>query len=122
MVTPAIFSKSITARSERPISRWISTDRPSTLFAEVARCLRVSVEYGSIEYSALSQPFGGSRAFIHVGTRFSAVAAHMTFVFPKDTKTDPVALGAKFGSNLISRSWSTSRPSGRICKFSLSIV
>jgi hypothetical protein len=45
-----------TARSARPIRRWISTERPSTAPAR-SRDLRVCVELGSIEYSDVSQPW-----------------------------------------------------------------
>ena len=81
--------------------------------AETGRCLRVSVEYGSIEYSALSQPFGGTSEFIHAGTRLSTVAAHITFVLPKDTSAEPVAFGAMPGSNFISRNSAGVLPSNR---------
>ena len=43
-------------RIERPISRWISTVRPSGRPLETSRCLRSPVEAGSIPYSAVSQP------------------------------------------------------------------
>ena len=42
-------------RRLRPMSRWISTLRPST-FPALSRALRVFVEPGSIPYSAVSQP------------------------------------------------------------------
>ena len=49
-------SKSHTARSARPISRWISTVRPSGRPRETPRCVRSPVEAGSSEYSAVIQP------------------------------------------------------------------
>ena len=49
-------SKSQTARSARPIRRWISTVRPSGRPRDTARCVRSPVEAGSIEYSAVIQP------------------------------------------------------------------
>ena len=45
-------ARSTAARSERPISRWISLPRPPG-----SRLLRVCVERGSIAYSAVSQPW-----------------------------------------------------------------
>src|SRR5919204_350016 len=47
-------SKSVTARSERPISRWISTVRPPCFPREASRSVRSPVEAGSREYSAVS--------------------------------------------------------------------
>ena len=44
--------RSTAARSERPISRWISLPRPPG-----SRLLRVCVERGSIAYSAVNQPW-----------------------------------------------------------------
>lgn len=41
------------------------------------------------------------------------VAQQMTRVFPKETRTDPVALGATFGMKEIGRSSGILRPSGR---------
>ena len=50
-------SRSITARSERPIRRWISTVRPSGRPAgRVARLAARRSSAGSIPYSAVSQP------------------------------------------------------------------
>src|SRR5260221_526344 len=49
--------KSTTTRSERPISRWISTPRPSCLPREMSRALRSPVEAGSIADSAGAHPF-----------------------------------------------------------------
>ena len=73
-------SKSQTARSARPISRWISTVRPSGRPRETARCVRSPVEAGSIEYSAVIQP----RPFPYSqrGTPSSIVAVQRTSVFP----------------------------------------
>ncbi len=49
-------SKSITARSERPISRWISIVRPPCFPREASRSVRSPVDAGRSEYSAVSQP------------------------------------------------------------------
>ena len=39
-----IFSRLMAARIERPISRWISCERPSILPLAMSRCLRARVE------------------------------------------------------------------------------
>ena len=93
--------------------RWISTVRPSILPREMSRDFRSSVEYGSIEYSAVSQPPGTFCCFIQVGTPGSMVAAQMTRVAPKETRTEPVACGAMPASKEIGRSWLGLRPSSR---------
>src|SRR6266480_3188001 len=48
--------KSVTARIERPISRWISTVRPPCFPRDASRSVRSPVDAGSSEYSAVSQP------------------------------------------------------------------
>ena len=55
--------KSTTPRSERPISRWISTPRPSCLPRLMSRAFRSPVEAGTIETLPLNQ----SVAAISVG-------------------------------------------------------
>jgi hypothetical protein len=69
--------RSITPRSEREINRWISIERPSTEPMR-SRDLRCSVDDGSIEYSAVSQPL--PRPWRNAGTPSSAIAVHSTFV------------------------------------------
>ena len=71
-----------TARSDRPMSRWISCVRPDTL-----RWMRSGLEPGSIEYSAVTQPVPRPR--IHRGTSSSTDAVHSTLVRPKLTSTEP---------------------------------
>ena len=71
---------SATARSARPISRWISTVRPFCFPALASRWLRSPVEAGSIEYSAVSQPRPESRS--QRGTPSSSDAVQSTRVFP----------------------------------------
>ena len=44
------------ARSERPMSRWISTVRPLCLPFAASRSMRSGDAPGSIEYSAVTQP------------------------------------------------------------------
>ncbi len=97
-------SRSITARSARPISRWISTPRPSCLPLDTSRGLRPSVEYGSIEYSAVIQPPVTPCSFIQRGTEFSTEAAQITRVFPAAISTDPAACGAMPGWKVKGRS------------------
>jgi hypothetical protein len=46
----------MTERSARPMSRWISEERPSSWPRETSRCLRESVAYGSMLYSADGVP------------------------------------------------------------------
>ncbi len=98
--------RSTTARSERPISRWISDERPSSRPAEMSRCLRSIVEYGSMLYSAVSQPPPTFWYFIHRGTSSCTVAAQMTRVLPNETRVDPVAWGAIPDWKVMGRSWS----------------
>src|SRR6476661_3642656 len=79
----------------------------------ISRGLRGCVEYGSIEYSAVSQPPVTPCSFIHRGTVSSIVTAQITRVLPMETKTDPLACGATFNSKLIGRIPSGARPSLR---------
>jgi hypothetical protein len=85
-VRSVIREKSTTPRSARPMSRWISTDRPSSRPVR-SRCLRSLVAPGSIEYSAVSQP----RPFpmSQLGTPSVTLAVHSTIVRPKVVSTDP---------------------------------
>src|SRR5215469_6642381 len=79
----------------------------------MSRGLRGCVEYGSIEYSAVSQPPVTPCSFIQRGTASSIVTAQITRVLPIETKTDPLACGATFNSKLIGRVSSGARPSLR---------
>ena len=80
-------SMSTTARSDLPMSRWISTERPSR--RPTSRCRRVSVERGSIPYSAVTQPRFWPRR--KPGTPSSTEAAHSTRVAPVWIIADPSA-------------------------------
>src|SRR5947199_247225 len=104
--------RSTTARSERPISRWISWVRPDCLPFAASRLPRVWVARGSIPYSAVTQPCALPRR--NGGTRSSTLAVHSTRVSPKLTRHEPSAWRVKPGSNLSSRIWSGARPAGRI--------
>src|SRR5215510_6062584 len=77
----------------------------------MSRGLRGCVEYGSIEYSAVSQPPVTPCSFIQRGTASSIVTAQITRVLPIETKTEPLACGATCNSKLIGRISSGLRPS-----------
>src|SRR6187397_1008808 len=79
----------------------------------MSRGLRGCVEYGSIEYSAVSQPPVTPCSFIQRGTPSSIVTEQITRVLPMETKTEPLACGATFNSKLIGRISSGARPSFR---------
>src|SRR5947199_4893317 len=79
----------------------------------MSRGLRGCVEYGSIEYSAVSQPPVTPCSFIHRGTASSIVTEQITRVLPMETKTEPLACGATFNSKLMGRISSGERPSFR---------
>src|SRR3954452_11780310 len=79
----------------------------------MSRGLRGCVEYGSIEYSAVSQPPVTPCSFIQRGTASSIVTAQITRVLPMDTKIEPLACGATFKSKLVGRISSGARPSFR---------
>ena len=80
------------ARSERPISRWISTVRPLCLPLAASRSMRSGDAPGSIEYSAVTQPL--PEFFIQRGTSSSIDAVHSTRVLPND---DQHAAGGHLG-------------------------
>ena len=80
---------SVTARNDRPISRWISCVRPDGRPRDTSRSVRSLVEPGSIEYSAVTQPFPLPR--IHGGTFSSTEAVHSTAVRPMEISTEPAA-------------------------------
>ena len=71
-------SRSTTARRLRPISRWISVVRPSTLAR--SRALRGLVLPGSMLYSAVTQPL--PLPVIQAGTFGSTLAVQSTVVPP----------------------------------------
>ena len=69
----------------------------------MSRGLRVVVEYGNIEYSAVSQPPVTLCSFIQRGMISSIMTPQMTRVLPIATRTEPLACGAIFNSKLTSR-------------------
>src|SRR5438045_4970889 len=86
-----------------------------------SRGLRGSVEYGSIEYSAVSHPPVTACSFIQRGTASSIVTAQMTRVLPIETSTEPLACSATFNSKLTGRISSGARPSFRCIIWSLNL-
>ena len=50
------FLRSTTERRERPMSRWISAERPLSFSLEMSRRERSRLARGSMEYSAVTQP------------------------------------------------------------------
>ena len=83
-------SISITDRSDRPISRWISMVRPEARPFETSRAVRVEVARGSMEYSAVTQPLPEPRR--NGGTVSSTDAAHSTRVLPTSISAEPSAV------------------------------
>src|SRR5450759_618601 len=81
---------STAARMERPIMRWISCVRPEGRPLVTSRGVRLAVARGSIEYSAVTQPFPLLRR--NCGTVSSTVAAHSTCVFPILISAEPSAV------------------------------
>src|ERR1700728_3351848 len=104
-------TRSQTDRSERAMSRWISWVRPDCRPRAASRSTRSGVDPGSIEYSAVTQPFPVPR--IHGGTRSSSDAVHKTLVRPMVTSTDPGANSVKSRTKETGRSSSNARPSLR---------
>ena len=101
-----------TARSDRPISRWISCVRPEKCPSRTSRRIRSGDDPGSIWYSAVTQPLPLPR--IQRGTSSSIDAVHRTRVRPNDTSTDPGVMSVKSRSNVIGRSSAAVRPSTRM--------
>src|SRR4051812_6392083 len=104
------FARSTTARRLRPISRWISTVRPSTLPPR-SRALRVLVLPGNIPYSAVSQPL--PLPMRNGGTANSTQQGQSTVVRPMRTRTLPGAWRVYRRRKVRERSSSGARPSWR---------
>ena len=94
-------------RSDLPISRWISTLRPSFLMP--SRFFRSVVEAGSIAYSAVTQPW--PLPFRKGGTASSTLAVQITRVFPVAIRQLPYAVCTKSVSMLTGRFSSGRLPS-----------
>ncbi len=82
-------ARSVTERSERPISRWISWVRPPGRPLFTSRGERSFVDAGSIEYSPVTQPF--PVPFSQRGASSDTDAAISTRVLPIENRTDPPA-------------------------------
>src|SRR5688572_8451817 len=104
--------RSMQARSERPIRRWISWVRPLWRPRAASRAERVCVARGSIPYSAVSQPLPLLRR--KAGTPFSTLAVHKTRVPPNSQSTEPSACAVKRRVKRTGRNSSAARPPGRM--------
>src|SRR5712691_3242981 len=105
-------SSSTTARSERPISRWISSVRPVWRPPDASRRVRSSVARGSMPYSAVIQP--RACPLSHGGSRSSSEAVTSTWVSPNFTKQEPSAYFTTARSRVTVRSSSGCRRLGRM--------
>src|SRR5262245_763017 len=105
-------ARSVTARRERPIRRWISCVRPDCLPAEASRRVRSEVARGSMPYSAVTQPRPDPLS--QGGTGSPVVAVHSTCVSPKRTRQEPSAWREIARSKLMGRSASSARLEGRM--------
>ena len=88
----------MTARSARPISRWISTVRPFWRPALASRSVRSPVDAGSSEYSAVIQP--RPLPLSQRGTPSWIDAVQRTSVCPCAQSTEPVRLLEEVGLEL----------------------
>jgi len=102
----------VTARSERPISRCISSVRPPCLPLVASRGTRSAVALGIMAYSAVTQP--RPCPLRNGGTFSSTDTVQMTFVAPISIRTDPSACLMKLRWMTIGRNSSERLPSMRI--------
>ncbi len=84
-----IFSSAVTARSDRPTSRWISWVRPDGRPLFTSRGVRTAVALGSIAYSAVTHPEPVPCS--HRGAFGSYDALTSTRVLPISSRQDPSA-------------------------------
>src|SRR5438270_2751931 len=112
MVRSPSAAASTMARRERPIKRWISCVRPEGRPLEISRGVRFSVERGSMEYTAVTQPLPLPRR--NCGTLSSTEAAQSTRVFPTVISADPSAVFRYPVSMLTGRIWSGFRSSSLV--------
>jgi len=110
-VRSPILDKSVMARNERPIKRWISCERPLGRPFVDSRGVRVRVERGNIAYSLVIQPL--PRPLMNFGTDSSTLAVQMTRVLPTSMRTEPSAVEIKSGIILTGRICSGVRLSDR---------
>ena len=104
--------RSTTARSARPIRRWISCVRPEGWPTVASRRVRSVVARGSMPYSAVTQP--RPWPFSQGGRRSSRLAVHSTCVLPNLIRQEPSACIDTARSMVTRRSSSGLRLDGRI--------
>ena len=92
------------------MSRWISALRPDSFSLSTSRRLRSRLARGSMEYSAVTQPWPGRT---WGGTRSSTAALHSTIVSPQRMSTLPSANFVKSAVISTGRSSLYFRPSAR---------
>ena len=114
MVCGPIFERSMAARKDRPMIRWISVPRESVC-PVLGQALRCGVEAGSITYSAVSHP-PGRFSRNQGGVSPVTDAVHSSTVSPCSHSTDPAGVRVKFRVTFTGRSWSSDRPSFRIAR------
>src|SRR5579863_5462314 len=102
--------RSATARSERPMRRWISCVRPLCRPRAASRAVRVCVARGSMPYSAVIHPWPLPRR--KAGTVSSTLAVHSTWVSPYSTSTEPSACLVWRRAKRTGRNSSGARPEG----------
>jgi hypothetical protein len=103
---------STTALRLRPIRREISWVRPPILPLTDSLSIRSFVDRGSIEYSAVTQPW--PLPCFQRGTPLVNDAVQSTFVLPKEISADPSAWSLQPRSMVMVRSCSAVRPSLRM--------
>src|SRR6185437_13108907 len=108
--SPSCF-RSTTARIARPINRWISCVRPLCRPRLASRGVRVRVERGNMEYSAVTQPLPDP--LIKPGTVSSMDAVQMTLVLPTSISAEPSAVEMNSGTIFTGRICSGERLSER---------
>jgi hypothetical protein len=90
-------------RAQAASDQALNLMRPSADLAPLAlRGLRVTVERGSMAYSAVTHPRPELRS--QLGTPFSIVALHSTRVCSTEIKTEPSAVRTKSGVRVSGRS------------------
>src|SRR5258708_4760907 len=103
--------RSATARSERPMRRWISWVRPLCRPLADSRAVRVRVARGNIPYSLEIHPLPELRR--NEGTVSSTEAVQITRVLPTSMRAEPSAVEMKSGVMVTGRIWSGARLSLR---------
>src|SRR3954464_15863773 len=107
-----IFDRSIAARSDRPMIRWISVPRES-VWPVFGHGLRCGGEAGSMTDSHVTRP-PARVSRNHGGTSRVTDAVQRTTVPPCCHRTDPAGAWVKPRVTRTGRRWSLGRPSDRI--------